>query len=66
VDGDTCTPAGMPYNNDGTSSPIDAKLASCPMVTGMHKVTLELHHNDHSPVQVGGATVSSSVTFTAM
>jgi hypothetical protein len=68
VDGAACTPMGAPYNNAGQASPIDAKLSSCPMATGAHTVMLELHHNDHSPVQPGGSmtTVSASVMFTAM
>jgi hypothetical protein len=66
VDATACTPPGAPYNNDGQASPIDARLTSCPAVAGLHTVELELHHNDHSPVVVGGSVVSTSVMFTAM
>ncbi len=65
VDGTSCTPSGSPYNNDATASPATAILSSCPMASGSHKATLELHHDDHSPIQVNGATVSASVTFAA-
>jgi hypothetical protein len=66
VDGTACTPPGQPYNNDGQASPISARLTSCAAVAGSHRVQLQLHHNDHSPVAVGGSIVSASVTFTAM
>jgi hypothetical protein len=67
VDNAACTPAGAPYNNDGFASPINAILSTCPTVNGMHTVTLELHHNDHSPIldPTGTSTISASVTFTA-
>jgi hypothetical protein len=66
VDGSACTPSGSPYDNaDATGSPAQAILSTCPMVNGKHKITLELHHNDHSPIQVGGMTLSSSVMVTA-
>jgi hypothetical protein len=66
VDGSACTPAGMPYNNWGYASPINAVLSSCPMANGMHTVTLELHHNDHSPVlDASMNTISTHVAFTA-
>lgn len=69
VDGAACTPDGEPYNNaDATGSPATAILSSCPMVFGMHTISLELHHNDHTPVIVGGGSsaVSASVTITAV
>jgi hypothetical protein len=71
VDGMACTPdaAGSPpYDNaDATGSPAQAILNTCPTVTGNHTITLELHHNDHSPVVPPGATmpVSDSVMVTA-
>jgi hypothetical protein len=66
VDGNNCTPDGAPYDNaDVSGSPAQAILSTCPAVTGMHKITLELHHNDHSPIQVGGMTVQDSVMVTA-
>jgi hypothetical protein len=67
IDGSACTPAGMPYNNWGYASPINAVLSSCPMANGMHTVTLELHHNDHSPILDASmsSTISTQVAFTA-
>jgi hypothetical protein len=65
VDGMACTPSGSPYNNDAIASPAQAILSNCPMVNGMHKITLELHHQDHSAIQVGGMTVQDSVMVTA-
>jgi hypothetical protein len=68
VDGSACTPMGAPYNNAAnTSGPVNAILSSCPMATinGPHTILLELHHDDHTPVQVNGATVSASVMITA-
>jgi hypothetical protein len=35
------------------------------MANGSHTATLELHHDDHSPVTVGNATIAASITFTA-
>ena len=37
------------YNTSGTS-PLTANFALCPMSSGLHKVRVELHHNDGSPV----------------
>jgi hypothetical protein len=66
VDGSMCTPTNSPYNNDGFTSPINAILSSCPMAAGMHTVTLELHHNDHSPIlDANMMTISTHVAFTA-
>jgi hypothetical protein len=66
VDGPACTPEGAPYNNDGIASPVNAILSTCPTVNGMHTVTLELHHNDHSPVlDASMNTISTQVAFTA-
>lgn len=70
VDGANCTPDGAPYNNDAITSPASAILSNCPPngdggFSGNHTVLLELHHDDHSPIQVNGATVSASVTFNA-
>ncbi len=70
IDGAACTPSGSPYNNatpasaaaDGANaSPVNAIVSSCPTVNGAHTVTLELHHDDHSPiVGADGMTVISS------
>jgi hypothetical protein len=66
VDGSACTPSGSPYDNaDQTGSPAQAILSTCPKVSGAHTISLELHHTDHSPIQVNGMTVSASVMVTA-
>jgi hypothetical protein len=68
VDDNACTPNGSPYNDDDDKgSPAQAILSNCPTVAGMHTIRLELHHQDHSPVIVGGASgaVSASVMVTA-
>jgi hypothetical protein len=66
VDGAGCTPAGQPYDNAATSSPAVAKLASCPKVAGSHTASLELHNDDHSPVNgATGSVIAAQVTFTA-
>ena len=65
IDGSDCTPPGEPYNAAGSSSPITAGFDYCKSgIPGTHKITLELHNDDHSPVKVGGNTVSDSVTVT--
>jgi hypothetical protein len=65
VDGPACNAPGLPYNNDGAASPATAKFAQCATPTGMHTVTLELHHDDHSAVKdMNGTTISSTVNIT--
>jgi hypothetical protein len=76
IDGAMCTPSasGLPYNNatpataaaDGANaSPVNAIVSSCPTVNGAHTVTLELHHDDHSPVNgADGTVISSQVMIT--
>jgi hypothetical protein len=66
IDGNACTPAGAPYNNDGNASPVPAKFSSCATATGAHTITIELHNNDHSAVMdSSGKTISASVMVTA-
>lgn len=67
VDGPACTPDGAPYDNAATGpSPTSAILSTCPMANGSHTVTLEVHHDDHSPFNgANGMVISASVTFTA-
>src|SRR5437868_117215 len=66
VDGSACNQPNLPYNALALSSPVQADLGRCPMVSGMHTITLELHHDNGTVVQnlVGGA-VRADVTFTA-
>jgi len=71
VDGAACNAAGQPYNNAGTWGPTAAFFSLCATPTGAHRVTAELHHNDHSPVldTLDGGTrdagpVQSALTLT--
>ena len=54
----------LPYNSAGSASPLNAGLDYCPTVPGARVITLELHNNDHSPVESGGSVVADSVTIT--
>jgi hypothetical protein len=68
IDGTTCTPTGAPYNNAATvaGTPVNAILSSCPTINGPHTVTLELHKDDHSPLDgPSGAVISAQVMITA-
>jgi hypothetical protein len=76
IDGHTaCLPMpGAPYNNatpataaaDGAgASPVNAILSSCATVNGPHTVSLELHHDDHSPIiGADGMVISAQVMLT--
>jgi hypothetical protein len=67
VDGDSCNSAGVPYNNAGQGSPINVKLAACPEPTGPHVVAVELHKDDHSPLQdAAGNLIEARTWFTAV
>jgi|HubBroStandDraft_1064217.scaffolds.fasta_scaffold66470_2 hypothetical protein len=73
IDGAACTPSGEPYNNatpataaaDGAgASPVNALLNLCPMINGMHTVTLSLHNDTHAPLDgPDGGAIETSVTF---
>ena len=68
IDGNACnnTAAMKPYNVAGWSSPISANFGLCPAVDGQHDISLELHHDDHSPVVDGkGTVISTSAQITA-
>jgi hypothetical protein len=62
IDGTACNAPGMPYNNAGAASPINANLASCAMQAGSHTIQLELHRDDHSAVSTGSPSTSIRVT----
>ena len=67
-DGTACNDKAnnSPYNAAGSTSPIDAGLDYCSKIEGSHKITLELHNDDHSAVKdSSGATVSDSIMITA-
>jgi hypothetical protein len=56
-----------PYNAAGAASPIDAGLDYCRHIAGSHKVTVELHNDDHSAVKdSSGKTISDSITIMAV
>jgi hypothetical protein len=68
VDGALCNDltAPGPYNNDGFVSPIPIKLDKCPMISGMHTVTAELHNDNHTFYKNdAGNQVTSTITITA-
>jgi hypothetical protein len=65
IDGAACTPTGSPYDNAGEASPVDAIFSTCPTANGMHTITLEIHHDDHSPyLGANGMVIAASVTVT--
>jgi hypothetical protein len=57
---------GPPYNNDDeTGSPATAIVSKCSTINGAHTISLELHADDHSPVNdANGMVISSSVQVT--
>jgi hypothetical protein len=63
VDGTACNAPGMQYNAQG-ASPVSANFAFCQTVNGSHTIKVELHHDDHSPVTAGGATIAESIDVT--
>jgi hypothetical protein len=67
IDGATCNDpnAEGPYNADGFASPIEIHFDKCPMVAGAHKITAELHNDDHSTyTNPAGTAVTSVVNIT--
>lgn len=65
IDGATCDPVGQTYDALAVASPATAIFATCPMPTGAHNLSLELHQDDGSPVKdATGQTISATVTFT--
>jgi hypothetical protein len=69
VDGNDCTPDGSPYNNATGAPPVtsvNAILSECPMVDGSHTAQLQLHHDNHTPIDNdAGVNIAASVQFTA-
>lgn len=67
IDGNDCSPSGSSYNNVGFASPMTAHFGSCANPLGKHKLTLELHNGDNSPLlAASGAVISASVDVTTM
>ena len=50
IDNTSCNTPTLAYNTLVTASPVDADFSKCTTATGMHTVTLELHHDDGSTV----------------
>jgi hypothetical protein len=57
---------GPPYNNaEYSGSPTKAIVSQCSTVNGAHTISLELHFDDHSPVNgPDGKVIASSVQVT--
>jgi plastocyanin len=68
VDGTSCNdPTPLPYNNIGSSSPIDAGLDYCPTLLGDHTITVQLVLDDGTVVaDAKGNAIADSVTIMAM
>jgi hypothetical protein len=65
IDSSACNPQGVAYNNLAVSSPTFADLSKCTMATGSHRITLELKHDDGTPVMnLTGSPVTDSRTIT--
>lgn len=66
VDNSSCNQSGKTYNTLAASSPSFADLSLCATATGMHTVTVELHHDDGTMVNnLVGSVVTDKVTITA-
>jgi hypothetical protein len=66
VDNSSCNGLSMPYNTLASSSPVEADLGKCATATGMHTISLELRHDDGTPVlDLFSKPVTTKVTITA-
>lgn len=66
VDNTSCNLPNLPYNALVVASPAQADLSKCATPTGMHTITLELHHDDGSVVKdLINNPVLKQVTITA-
>lgn len=66
VDSSNCNLPSMLYNSLVVSSPAQADLSKCATPTGMHTITMELHHDDGSVVlNLLNNPVTSQVTISA-
>jgi hypothetical protein len=60
-----CNDPAQPYNAAGAASPIAAGFDYCKTIPGSRTILLELHNDDHSPVNgADGQVVSDSVSIT--
>jgi hypothetical protein len=70
IDGSACNDTGShsPYNAASVASPASAGFDYCaawPNVNGAHTITLELHADDHTPINDSTGTVTKA-TVTVM
>lgn len=65
IDNTSCNNTNMVFNKLGVSSPAEADFSKCAMPTGMHTISLELHHDDGTLVKdLINNPVVSKVTVT--
>ncbi|MEO7113561.1 MAG: hypothetical protein ABI183_24190 [Polyangiaceae bacterium] len=66
IDGSACNDSASeaPYNIAANASPAAANFGFCPTADGAHTIVLELHNDDHTPYQVNGQTVSTTISVT--
>lgn len=65
VDNSSCNSPTLPYNTLASSSPVEADFSKCQTATGMHTITLELRHDDGTPVlSLTNSPVTAQVTVT--
>jgi hypothetical protein len=67
VDGASCGGDGGALNSETSASPAEAILSQCPIESGSHTASLELHHGDGSPIldPANSMTIAASLTFDA-
>ncbi len=66
VDNTACNSGSLAYNSLIIASPAQADLGKCATATGMHTITLQLRHDDGSPVlNLVNNPVVDTVTITA-
>ncbi|HRI52005.1 MAG TPA: hypothetical protein PLW65_17650 [Pseudomonadota bacterium] len=66
VDNTACNSGSLAYNTLVIASPAQADLGKCATATGMHTITLQLRHDDGSPVlNLVNNPVVDTVTITA-
>jgi hypothetical protein len=66
VDSTNCNLPTLAYNSLVVASPANADMSKCAMPTGMHTITLELHHDDGTVVlDLINNPVTAQVVITA-
>jgi hypothetical protein len=65
IDSTSCNLPSMAYNTQAVSSPTSADFSKCTMPTGQHTITLDLNHDDGTPVlSVLNNPITAMVTIT--